>query len=100
MYITDVLLIALVNLTQSHVHHTPSLPPSRGSRGVCLVLIEHGADIHLADADGDTPLMLAEDTDFKEAMISEFLVFLFTGPHTLIHISIPLRIPSHTLQIL
>ena len=61
-----------MDLTQWPVHHTPSLPLSRGSRAVCLVLIERGADIHLADADGDTPLMLVEDTDFKEAMISEF----------------------------
>ena len=43
----------------------------RNSRSVCLVLIQYGADVHLQDGDGDTPLMLAEGTDLKQAMMSE-----------------------------
>lgn len=38
---------------------------------MCLVLIQYGADVHLQDGDGDTPLMLAEGTDLKQAMMSE-----------------------------
>ena len=36
-----------------------------------MVLIQYGADVHLPDGDGDTPLMLAEGTDLKQAMMSE-----------------------------
>ena len=43
----------------------------RNSRSVCLVLIQYGADVHLQDGDGDTPLMLAEGTDLKQAMMSK-----------------------------
>ena len=35
---------------------------------MCLVLIEHGADIHLKDSDGDSPLMLADSDELKEVM--------------------------------
>lgn len=38
---------------------------------MCLVLIQYGADVHLQDGDGDTPLMLAEGTDLKQAMMSK-----------------------------
>ena len=37
---------------------------------MCLVLIEYGADINQQDGDGDTPLMLAEGTELKQAMMS------------------------------
>lgn len=42
----------------------------RNSRAVCLVLIQYGADINQQDEDGDTPLMLAEGTELKQAMTS------------------------------
>ena len=51
-----------------HVH---KFPLHRNSRAVCLVLIQHGADVHLQDMDGDTPLMLAEGTELKHAIMSE-----------------------------
>ena len=39
-----------------------------------MELIKHGADVSLADADGDTPLMLADSAELKQAMMSKSTV--------------------------
>ena len=57
--------------TPTHPHTLHLSTPSRGSRAVCLVLTEHGGDIHLQDADGDTPLELAGTAELKQAMMGE-----------------------------
>ena len=56
---------------KNFVVHVHKFLLHRNNRAVCLVLIQHGADVHLQDTDGDTPLMLAEGTDLKQAMMSE-----------------------------
>ena len=53
-----------------------------GYKDVCLVLVKHGADIHLEDADGDTPLKLAQNEDLKRDMRSKSMQiskFALTG---------------------
>ncbi len=41
----------------------------RNSRGICQVLVEHGADIHQANSDGATPFSLAESQELKQNMM-------------------------------
>ena len=36
-----------------------------------MVLIEYGADLHMEDGDGDTPLSLADSAELKQAMLGE-----------------------------
>ncbi len=36
-----------------------------------MVLVEHGADIHRVDNDGNTPLSLAENTELKQSMMGK-----------------------------
>ena len=45
----------------------------RNSRAVCLLLVQYGADINQEDGDGDTPLMLAEGVELKQAMMSKYV---------------------------